>query len=77
MKKIILYLFYAVMVVMTVACNSDNSNSYHIGVAQTSNDAWCQQMDAEMLREASFSKRKVELDIRSCHMNPQLQKAQI
>ena len=77
MKKIILYLFYAVMVVMTVACNSDNSNSYHIGVAQTSNDAWCQQMDAEMLREASFNKRKVELDIRSCYMNPQLQKAQI
>lgn len=76
MKKIVLYLLCAVAIGMTVACSTKHK-AYHIGVAQNSDDAWHQQMNREMKREASFHKRNVELDFRSSPMDGQLQKAQI
>ena len=49
---------------------------YRIGVSQCSDDAWRRQMNAEMQREATFSK-DISLDIRCAHDDRVRQAAQI
>lgn len=60
-----------------LAACSEQEATYRIGVSQCSNDTWRQQMNKEMMREASFYNKKVSLDIRSANEDSECQIRQI
>ena len=70
------YIFLLITLTSLLAC-THKSADYRIGVAQSTNDAWRQQMNREMVREADLEQDSVSLDIRSCNMNADLQIKQI
>lgn len=65
------------LTLLTLLACTTKSADYRIGVAQSTDDAWRQQMNREMMREADLCQDSVNLDIRSCHMNADLQIKQI
>lgn len=60
---------------LIVSCQKSEP-TYRIGISQCSQDAWRQQMNNEMQREATFYKN-VQLDIRSAHDDNEQQTRQI
>ena len=70
------YIILLITLFSMLAC-THKSADYRIGVAQSTNDAWRQQMNREMVREADLEQDSVSLDIRTCNMNADLQIKQI
>ena len=70
------YIFLFISLLSLLACTTKSAD-YRIGVAQSTNDAWRQQMNREMMREADLNQDSVNLDIRTCGMNADLQIKQI
>lgn len=77
MKKHLLFLLLPLLAALLICSCENKSHTFRIGISQCSNDAWRQQMNHEMLREASFSPKKISLDIRSANDNNQEQIRQI
>lgn len=76
MKKALSFLL-PVLVLMLVGSCKGKTDSFRIGVSQCSYDDWRKQMNREMLREATFYNKKVQLDIRSAFDSNERQIAQI
>lgn len=68
-------LLIATMLLTVLSCQKQSA-TYHIGISQCNNDAWRDQMNREMLREASLHKN-IQLDLRTAHDNSDEQIRQI
>lgn len=76
MKHLLSSLIFLFVFCLFAGCNRQEA-TYRIGVSQCSNDTWRQQMNKEMMREASFYNKKVSLDIRSANEDSERQIRQI
>lgn len=77
MKHILKHYLYLLITLTSLLACTTKSADYRIGVAQSTHDAWRQQMNREMVREADLEQDSVSLDIRTCNMNADLQIKQI